>query len=69
MKIQLNKEDILELVKEHLTSQGFQIGEVSVVTKESEEYEYYGIGIHEERSKVKSRNFEGIEAIIKNRHS
>lgn len=44
---------------------GFQASEIYVITKESEQYEYHGIGIHEERSKVKYRYFEGIEATLK----
>ncbi|MBX4152284.1 hypothetical protein [Paenibacillus lautus] len=67
MKIHLSQEEVLGIVKEHLASQGFQTSEVSVITKDSEEYEYYGIGRYEERSKVKCRYFDGIEAIIKSK--
>lgn len=68
MKIHLNQEEVRGIVKEHLESQGFQTSEVSVITKDSEEFEYYGIGRYEERSKIKCRYFDGIEAIIQNKN-
>lgn len=69
LKIHLSQEEVLQIIKEHLESQGFQTSEVSVITKDSEQYEYYGIGRHEERSKVKYRYFDGLEAIIKNKNT
>lgn len=64
MKIKLSKEEILEIVEDHLISKGFKTGEVGIAYCDKEEYEYFGDPTREDRRKIKCRYFDGIEAEI-----